>query len=910
MTSRDRDFGRKYESGGAKRKKIEKRKDEEKKLSGSLTKFFKPSAEKDMEVCCAGAASTTTSSSVKITTFEDVTSHHNHSCVAVPVSVADSERPTVSQSSSAFEEPASSGQSGRPIHILSSTTCLKDNNMNLILSKSTGLVPVKETIHPLTEDPIDEDNYSDDKCADTDTNLDVTDPFLWPKVLNDHERIRRVKKGPVRLKIGAYPTNEDGRHFSNTHFTKTLVNGEKQDRRWLVYSASKDAVFCFACKLFSTKADSLGALGSHKGVNDWKHLSEYLKSHENSKHHKECMFDWFRLQKGLAAGKTIDADTQAQIESEQQRWRDVLQRLLAIVKFLASHNLSFRGHEEKMDTPNSSGNFLDLVKLLAQFDPVLREHVGRVLDKSIPRNHYLSKTTQNELIEIMASHVKSKIIEKVKKNKYFSIILDCTRDISRVEQLSVILRTTNQDIAQIEEYFLEFVAVEKTTAERLSDYIIEKLEELGISLADCRGQGYDNGANMRGEKSGVQRRLLNLNSLAFFVPCGCHSWNLVLGDAASSCAGAQTFFGTLQRLYTIFSCSSERWGILKSYVTISLKPLSETRWECRSESVKAVRYQLSEVIDALVGLRENSTDCSLISECQSLENEISSFEFVLSLVIWYDILVKIHTISKVWQSDNMQLDVAIKHLETFLKWLGEYRNQGFQDALVSAREVAEGAGIEMKFKTARIRRKKRMFQYEKQDEVSEMSPQENFRINYFLVIVDAVQASCEPRFSALKTYESKFGFMYRLLELRYMSDEELMKNCKDLHLTLSCGEHHDIDALELYEEIKMLSGVYEGEGKDDILSVLKFITINNLKDVYPNVFVALRIIATIPVTVASAERSFSKLKLIKTYLRNSMTQDRLSSLALLSIENELVSKVDFQELIDEFSQRKSRRVKF
>lgn len=119
-------------------------------------------------------------------------------------------------------------------------------------------------MHPLTEDPIDQDNNSDDKCADTDTNLHVTDPFLWPKVLNDHNRIRIVKIGPVRLKIGAYPTDEDGRHFSNTHFTKTL-NGEKQDRRWLIYSASKAAVFCFACKLFSTKADSLGALGTPRG---------------------------------------------------------------------------------------------------------------------------------------------------------------------------------------------------------------------------------------------------------------------------------------------------------------------------------------------------------------------------------------------------------------------------------------------------------------------------------------------------------------------------------------------------------------------------------------------------------------------------------------------------------------------
>jgi hypothetical protein len=126
---------------------------------------------------------------------------------------------------------------------------------------------------------------------------------------------------------------------------------------------------------------------------------------------------------------------------------------------------------------------------------------------------------------------------------------------------------------------------------------------LGVPPQNCRGQGYDNGANMRGEKSGVQRRLLEIYPLVFFVPCRCHSWNLILVDAVSSCVQAQTFFGVLQRLYNLFLGSSMRWAVLKEHVTISLKRLPVTRWECRIESVKAVRYQLN---------------IRLISECHSL----------------------------------------------------------------------------------------------------------------------------------------------------------------------------------------------------------------------------------------------------------------------------------------------------
>jgi len=61
-----------------------------------------------------------------------------------------------------------------------------------------------------------------------------------------------------------------------------------------------------------------------------------------------------------------------------------------------------------------------------------------------------------------------------------------------------------------------------------------------------------------------------------------------------------------------------------------------------------------------------------------------------------------------------------------------------------------------------------------------------------------------------------------------------------------------------------------------------------------NACIAYRIILTIPISDASAERSFSKLKLLKSYLRSTMSQDRLNSLVLISIENNFVKNLDFE----------------
>ena len=71
-------------------------------------------------------------------------------------------------------------------------------------------------------------------------------------------------------------------------------------------------------------------------------------------------------------------------------------------------------------------------------------------------------------------------------------------------------------------------------------------------------------------------------------------------------------------------------------------------------------------------------------------------------------------------------------------------------------------------------------------------------------------------------------------------------------------------------------------------------------DCFPNATIAYRVMLTIPVTVASAERSFSKLKLLKSYLRSTMTQERLNDLAMIALEGDLLEKIDYERIIEEF----------
>ena len=122
---------------------------------------------------------------------------------------------------------------------------------------------------------------------------------------------------------------------------------------------------------------------------------------------------------------------------------------------------------------------------------------------------------------------------------------------------------------------------------------------------------------MKGRNKGVQARLLEKNPRALYVPCGAHSLNLVVSDAATASTDATSYFGNVQKLHSLFSASPQRWAILRNHATVALKTWSDTRWESCINSIEAVQYQASNIREALLKIRE-VTDSLTKVEAQSL----------------------------------------------------------------------------------------------------------------------------------------------------------------------------------------------------------------------------------------------------------------------------------------------------
>jgi len=95
-----------------------------------------------------------------------------------------------------------------------------------------------------------------------------------------------------------------------------------------------------------------------------------------------------------------------------------------------------------------------------------------------------------------------------------------------------------------------------------------------------------------------------------------------------------------------------------------------------------------------------------------------------------------------------------------------------------------------------------------------------------------------------------------------------------------------------------------------ICELATFILKNDFSISYSEVLRACMLFLVLPVTVASAERSFSKLKLIKHFLRNSIAQDRLTNIAILNVEQIRTSELNLEKVINDFANLKARKMNF
>lgn len=268
--------------------------------------------------------------------------------------------------------------------------------------------------------------------------------------------------------------------------------------------------------------------------------------------------------------------------------------------------------------------------------------------------------------------------------------------------------------------------------------------------------------------------------------------------------------------------------------------------------------------------------------------------------MWSSLLKEIDLVQKSTQTEGLAFDVCMSKLKGLERFMIESKNVIVERSIQSAKSICEELDIDI---TQRIKRRKKMPGETASDAGLDLVGETK---RSMIESIDRFQMEMTTRIAKYTVPSTIFALLHASV-LIHGNENAIDDAINELSIMKDKVEIHQLK-IEI-ERLRRHLRLAEKDltGAQDILS---FIVQWDLQEAVPNLVTLFRIFLTMSVSVASCERSFSKLKLIKNYLRSTMSQARIDSLAVLSIERQLVDTIDFDQIIDEFAAKKVRRVIF
>ena len=633
--------------------------------------------------------------------------------------------------------------------------------------------------------------------------------------------------------------------------------------------------------------------------------------HADTQYHKASVIfaDNFMACRAKSANEIINQLNKAAYD-QLQKMKRVLLPIVKTVIFCGQQGLALRGH-------NESGSILPSMTTSACTDATAAEHCNdgnfRALLRfridagdadlhahllNAPKNaQYTSPSIQNDIISCAGKILLSQIVKQINAAKCFAVLADETTDSGRKEQLSVCVRyvhVAEDGKPQLREDFIGFLDVsDDVTAAGLAASILTVLENAGINMAYCYGQGYDGACTMRGHLNGVQKIIRNTYPLALYTHCASHSLNLVLNKACSVPI-VRNALGTVSEVATFFSNSAQRTrrpeivvsemqerGDLPIQRLHRLKHLCETRWVERHEALTALIDLFPAVIYCLTDM-QNEGNAATSKAAASLLHGLASSATLVGLTVAEHVSMLLLPLTSSLQAISIDLVACCTEVDSLVAVLRRYResNCKFAEIFSKTERLAKMLDLELKVPRTTSRQLNRCnvvapAATETTLPSTPSAEAENyFRIAVFNPFIDFMLSELNDRFTCHRSN----AFTLQVLIPKYTNANGRpapdLQGIIDVYGTRLPGGESELQAEFLLWQARW-AGVTN-------LSSNALAALTQCPDHYPNIKFLLQILATLPVTTASAERTFSMLRRLKTWLRSTMGEQRLTGLALLA----------------------------
>lgn len=690
---------------------------------------------------------------------------------------------------------------------------------------------------------------------------------------------------------------------------------------WLTYSEHCHGGFCLPCVLFAKCQGFRSApdlfVKRHFGQteNQLVKALEKLKAHNERGYHHQAVLDFEQFKDAMSNSQpTIQQQLDQQLRKQIQTNRLKICSIIETIVLCGRQNIPLRGHrdsamDKEKDPCAPHGNFWALLGFrVSSGDTVLRDH----LDKAPATAKYTSPDVQNQVIAVLGDHIQSKILTNIRRAKFFSIVADEVTDCSNKEQLSLVLRYVHPDTLQIREDLIQFVECDTgITGRALADKMTATISALGLNLQNMRGQGYDGAGNMSGKTNGAAAIISSSYPLALYLHCASHSLNLaVVKSLDIPCV--RNMIGVVNKVSIFFFAHPKRQRKLEESICSTqpsstihkLKNLCRTRWIERIDALERFKDLYSSIVSCFESISSEGSalwSSDSLTDASTLLLAITTTSFVSALIITNKCLNYLLALTKSLQAEAKDIVEAaqevtdLKHVISDVREkVDRYHSQWFTEV----EQMCQSVGTQPSLPRTCGRQTHR-------SNAPADTPSEFYRRTVTIPMLDHILSEIGSRFSShQKTALLGLYLIPSLLVTKTL--EEVTETLKPLEMMYS-GDLNDSNFVsELHQWYVKWKREENTHGINALPTSLCH-TLPYVSSYYANIGILLRLLCTLPVTSCSSERSFSALKRIKTSLRSTMGNERLTGLTLLHIHRDI--DIDIQEVIDEFARRHPRRMK-
>ena len=426
---------------------------------------------------------------------------------------------------------------------------------------------------------------------------------------------------------------------------------------------------------------------------------------------------------------------------------------------------------------------------------------------------------------------------------------------------------------------------------------------------------------MSGHVRGVQTLIRDqFQNPCPYVHCHAHRLNLVLVDLAKNVDGVAEFFGLLEAIYAFQAVSTIRNKVFLDAQTekennetdrvLAIPQQSDTRWVCKYVGVQYFKKQFACVVQALVKLSQ-SVNKKEAAEARGLLMQFKSFDIIFFLHVFADLLSVTQQLSLQLQATQLDIGSCRRVLDGVEKTINDKRTDaGFEkvwdDAVTFANEnkinlPCTGSKRAVRVSTA-LNDSVIMSAIGHRQQVTETENSVDACRQKYFSIGDNARNEMKRRFTenddvlnAVAAVDPNRQFLLSTEMLTVLAEKY--------------SSAHNLDLERLQSQVEVAKNTFL-TGERPTTSMQLFAELSKMQWAFPDLLALLKVILTIPVASASAERSFSAIRRVKSHLRASMSASRTSDLTLITVERELSGAIfhDPGSAIDKFASMGPRRL--